>query len=66
MSKYNEYEGYGTHIEFSDGSVARKANPRNLPCPTCHQLNRLTHADEIQGYQCDECTKTRGSEIRGV
>ena len=30
-------------------------NPRNLPCPTCHAPDRLTPADQRQGYQCDEC-----------
>ena len=30
-------------------------NPRNLPCPTCKEPNRLTPADVRLGYQCDEC-----------
>ena len=30
-------------------------NPRNLPCPTCKQENKLTPADVRQGYQCDDC-----------
>lgn len=30
-------------------------NPRNLPCPTCKEPNRLTPADSEQGYQCDTC-----------
>lgn len=34
---------------------ARKGNPRNLPCPTCKQPNRLTPADVARGYQCDRC-----------
>jgi len=34
---------------------ATKSNPRNLPCPTCGQPNRLTPADKRAGYQCDEC-----------
>ena len=34
---------------------ASKSNPRNLPCPTCKQPNRLTPADRARGYQCDEC-----------
>jgi hypothetical protein len=40
------------------GSALRAAsarNPRNLPCPTCKQPNRLTRADVLQGYQCDAC-----------
>lgn len=32
-----------------------KRNPRNLPCPTCHEPNRLTPADRARGYQCDTC-----------
>lgn len=34
---------------------ATKSNPRNLPCPTCGQPNRLTPADKARGYQCDAC-----------
>ncbi len=30
-------------------------NPRNLPCPTCKQPDRLTPADVRNGYQCDAC-----------
>jgi hypothetical protein len=35
--------------------AATKDNPRNLPCPNCNEPNRLTRADRVQGYQCDEC-----------
>lgn len=35
--------------------AASRSNPRNLPCPTCGQPNRLTPADRARGYQCDEC-----------
>lgn len=31
------------------------SNPRNLPCPTCGQPNRLTPLDRARHYQCDEC-----------
>lgn len=34
---------------------AGRSNPRNLPCPTCGEPNRLTPADKAKGYQCDEC-----------
>ena len=34
---------------------ARRGNPRNRPCPTCGQVNKLTPADVRLGYQCDEC-----------
>ena len=35
--------------------AASKSNPRNLPCPTCKQPDRLTLADKRLGYQCDAC-----------
>lgn len=30
-------------------------NPRNLPCPTCGEPDRLTPADRALGYQCNHC-----------
>lgn len=53
------YDGYD--FEFADPTGksalrrATKQNPRNLPCPTCKQPNRLTPADKARGYQCDAC-----------
>lgn len=50
-----------SRTEFQDpgGSSAlrraTKRNPRNLPCPTCKEPNRLTPADRDRGYQCDSC-----------
>lgn len=35
--------------------AATPENPRNLPCPTCGQPNRLTPLDKARGYQCDQC-----------
>lgn len=35
--------------------AASRSNPRNLPCPTCGEPNRLTPKDKARGYQCDEC-----------
>ena len=35
--------------------AASKYNPRNLPCPTCGEANRLTPADKARGYQCNAC-----------
>jgi len=35
--------------------ASSRRNPRNLPCPTCKQPNRLTPADRARGYQCDSC-----------
>ncbi len=34
---------------------ATASNPRNLPCPTCEEPNRLTPMDVWKGYQCDAC-----------
>jgi hypothetical protein len=34
---------------------ATRSNPRNLPCPTCGQPNRLTPLDRARHYQCDAC-----------
>jgi hypothetical protein len=34
---------------------ATPSNPRNLPCPTCKEPNKLTPLDVQAGYQCDEC-----------
>ena len=31
------------------------SNPRDLPCPTCGEPNRLTRLDKARGYQCDSC-----------
>lgn len=35
--------------------AATPDNPRNLPCPTCGEENKLTPADKAHGYQCDDC-----------
>jgi hypothetical protein len=35
--------------------AASASNPRNLPCPTCKQPDRLTPVDVRRGYQCDDC-----------
>lgn len=35
--------------------AASERNPRNLPCPTCGEPDRLTPADRARGYQCDPC-----------
>jgi hypothetical protein len=53
------YAGDGTYFAFPGSNSALRAatptNPRNLPCPTCEQPNRLTPADRARGYQCDSC-----------
>ena len=49
------------YIRFADpgGNSALRAasptNPRNLPCPTCGEPNRLTPIDVSLHYQCDSC-----------
>jgi hypothetical protein len=35
--------------------AASRSNPRNLPCPTCGEPNKLTPKDRALGYQCDAC-----------
>jgi hypothetical protein len=32
-----------------------RESPRNLPCPSCGEPNRLTRLDRAKGYQCDSC-----------
>ena len=56
------YSGdFGDDCDFADPGGnsalrrATKSNPRNLPCPTCKQPNRLTPKDRSLGYQCDRC-----------
>jgi hypothetical protein len=54
MSRY--YPRFGRYARPGSALAATaKGNPRNLPCPTCKQPNRLTLADKRSGYQCDEC-----------
>ena len=56
-----EEHGYLGPMDFQDpgGNSALRAetkdNPRNLPCPTCEEPNRLTPADRAAGYQCNSC-----------
>ena len=58
---YDDYEGSGSDCDFAElgGRSALRAsnprNPRNLPCPTCGEPNRLTPADVAKHYQCDSC-----------
>ena len=61
MARYSDEDFEPDELDFADPggrSALRRAtrrNPRNLPCPTCGEPNRLTPADRAQGYQCDEC-----------
>lgn len=59
---YDDYEReMFNDFNFADpggGSALRaetKSNPRNLPCPTCGEPNRLTPHDKALHYQCDQC-----------
>ena len=64
MAQRDIYFDYYDGVDYNDfqdpggNSALRKAtrsNPRNLPCPTCGEPNRLTPADARLHYQCDEC-----------
>ena len=54
-------DDYGDDIRFQDpgGNSALRMetvdNPRNLPCPTCGEPDRLTPADVRRHYVCDQC-----------
>jgi hypothetical protein len=70
---YEDNEAYynidGVGFADSGGNSALRAatknNPRNLPCPTCGQPNRLTPIDKQRGYQCDSCADRAESGIDG-
>ena len=59
--RYYDLEDLDDYDDFADpggNSSLRRAtpnNPRNLPCPTCKEPNRLTPKDAALGYQCDTC-----------
>ena len=61
MPHWESEEDFGDRLDFADPGgnsalrAASRSNPRNLPCPTCGEPNRLTPADRRQGYQCDDC-----------
>jgi hypothetical protein len=56
-----DYDDMDDRSDFADpgGRSALRAssrrNPRNLPCPTCGEPNKLTPKDRALGYQCDAC-----------
>ena len=62
---WDEYD-QGRMMLFANpgsGSALRAAtpdNPRNLPCPTCGEPDRLTPEDRALGYHCDDCAEGRG------
>lgn len=66
MPSYDDYPDFDTrdregYDDFADPGgrsalrAASKSNPRNRPCPTCGQANKLTPKDVALGYQCDQC-----------
>lgn len=69
MYDYDYDDEYDDRMRFADPGgnsalrVASKSNPRNKPCPTCKQPNRLTPADVALFYQCDACADS--AEGRG-
>lgn len=65
----SEYEERTGSVFARPGSALRassRRNPRNIACPTCKQPDRLTPADQAQGYQCDECAdRDEGGDTAG-
>ena len=60
MDDYNDFPDWDDEPFADPGGhsalrAASRHNPRNLPCPTCGEPNRLTPADRARGYQCDLC-----------
>ena len=61
MNRYDDGDYLIDGVGFaSPGSALRAAtrrNPRNQPCPTCGEPNRLTPLDVARRYQCDDCAR---------
>jgi len=59
MAHFYDYDDYDDDFAEPGGRSALRAatptNPRNLPCPTCGEPDRLTPLDRRLGYQCDAC-----------
>lgn len=59
-ARYDD-EGNELDLEFANPSgnsalrAATASNPRNLPCPTCGEPDKLTAKDRALSYQCDAC-----------
>lgn len=57
----NREDDDGFRLDFAEPGgksalrAASRSNPRNLPCPTCKEPNRLTPKDKALGYCCDSC-----------
>lgn len=54
---YDDYDDFAEPGGRSALRRAHKHNPRNLPCPTCGEPNRLTPKEESLGFQCEECAE---------
>ena len=58
---YEDEDYHRDSMRFADPGgrsalrAASRTNPRNLPCPTCGEPDRLTPQDRRLGYQCDSC-----------
>ena len=67
MYYYGE-DDYDDRIRFADPGgrsalrAASRSNPRNLPCPTCGEPNKLTPEDVSLHYQCDSCADQAESQ----
>lgn len=67
MDEFDDFDRYGGDDDGEDRSMfadpggnsalraATPSNPRNLPCPSCLEPDRLTPADKLAGYQCNQC-----------
>lgn len=43
--------------------AASATNPRDRPCPTCLEPNRLTREDVALNYQCNTCARQAESGV---
>lgn len=52
-------DGVGFQDPGGESSLRRATpnNPRNLPCPTCGEPDRLTQLDVDARYQCNSCAR---------
>jgi hypothetical protein len=44
--------------------VGIRPNPRNLPCPSCRQPDKLTKIDVRNSYLCDQCVDSNVDSTR--
>lgn len=57
--EYYDIDGVGFADPGGESALraATRDNPRDKPCPTCGEPNRLTRIDVQRGYQCDACAR---------